>query len=84
MNRVSYGGGCINDVVMHLSEEKLPFGGVGKSGMNSYHGKKSYELFTHQKSVLDKHHKLELNLKYHPYTNKKLKFIKKFFNIKHK
>lgn len=84
MNRVSYGGGCINDVVMHISEENLPFGGVGKSGMNSYHGKKSYEVFTHSKSVLYKHPKYELNLKYPPYTKNKLKFIKTFFKIKQK
>jgi len=84
MNKVSYGGGCINDVVMHISEENLPFGGIGKSGMNSYHGKKSYEVFTHSKSVLDKHYKYELNLKYPPYTKNKLRFIKTFFKINQK
>lgn len=82
MNKMSYGGGCINDVVMHVSEENLPFGGVGKSGMNSYHGKESYQIFTHSKSILVKHSKKELNLKYPPYNNKKLKFVKWFFKIK--
>ncbi len=82
MNKMSYGGGCINDVIMHVSEENLPFGGVGKSGMNSYHGKESYKIFTHSKSVLEKNYKLEMNLKYPPYNKKKLKFVKWFFRIK--
>lgn len=84
MNKISYGGGCVNDVIMHLTEEQLPFGGVGKSGMNSYHGKKSFETFSHMKSVLAKNSKIELNIKYPPYTSKKLNFVKKFFKIKHK
>lgn len=82
MKRMSYGGGCVNDVIMHLSEENLPFGGVGKSGMNSYHSKKSYEIFTHYKSVLSKNPKLELDIKYPKYTDNQLKFVKKFFGIK--
>ena len=75
-----FGGGCINDVIMHLTEENLPFGGVGNSGMGSYHGKKTFYAFTHEKSVLVKN-KMELNLKYPPTTSKKLKFIKKFLKI---
>jgi len=78
---VSFGGGCINDVIMHLTSETLPFGGVGFSGTGSYHGKKSYETFTHQKSVLIKG-KAEINLKYPPYGDKKLKFIKTFMKCK--
>lgn len=84
MNRMSYGGGCVNDVIMHLSEEKLPFGGVGMSGMNSYHGKKSYEIFTHYKSVLAKSAKYELDLKYPKYNESKLNFVKSFFGVKKK
>ena len=84
MSKMSYGGGCVNDVIMHLSEEKLPFGGVGKSGMNSYHGKKSYEIFSHYKSILVKNYKKELSVKYPPYNHAKLRFSKIFFNIKHK
>ena len=84
MSLMSYGGGCVNDVIMHLSEEKLPFGGVGKSGMNSYHGKKSYEIFTHSKSILVKNPKIELNFKYDPHSDKKLKLSKMFFRIKRK
>ncbi len=84
MNKMSYGGGCVNDVIMHLSEEGLPFGGVGKSGMNSYHGKKSYETFSHYKSILVKNSKFELNVKYPKYNEDKLSFVKWFFKIKHK
>ena len=77
MNNCSFGGGCINDCIMHLTNEKLPFGGVGRSGMGSYHGKKSFETFSHEKSVLIKN-KTEINLKYPPYTDKKLKTVKAF------
>ena len=79
---LSFGGGCINDTIMHLTEEKLPFGGVGLSGCGSYHGKKSFEVFSHQKSVLRKHHNIELNLKYPPYNKSKLKLTKFYFRIK--
>lgn len=84
IKNVSFGGGCINDTIMHLTEEKLPFGGVGLSGMGSYHGKKSFEVFSHQKSILKKNSKLELNLKYPKYNDKKTKLTKMFFGIKNK
>lgn len=84
LKQVSFGGGCINDTIMHLTEEKLPFGGVGLSGMGSYHGKKSFEVFSHQKSILKKHHSLELNLKYPKYNKNKEKLTKIFFKIKEK
>ena len=77
------GGGCMNDTVMHLTEERLPFGGVGKSGTGSYHGAKSYETFTHAKSLLYKN-KQELNLKYPPYTDAKTNFVKRYFGINKK
>ena len=81
LNKMPFGGGCINDTVMHLTNTNLPFGGVGKSGMGSYHGKKSFETFSHQKSLLKKG-KLELNIKYPPVNEKKIKFIKKLAKIK--
>ena len=84
IKNLSFGGGCINDCIMHLTEEKLPFGGVGLSGMGAYHGKKSFEIFSHQKSVLKKHSKLELNLKYPPYNEKKLKLTKFYFRTNKK
>ena len=73
-----YGGGCINDVIMHLTNDELPFGGVGRSGMGSYHGQKSFETFSHSKSLLVKG-KAELNIKYPPYNNKKIKIVKMLY-----
>lgn len=81
INNCTFGGGCINDTIMHLTNENLPFGGVGKSGMGSYHGKKSFETFSHFRSVLIKG-RLEINIKYPPYNSKKMKLMKKFTNIK--
>ncbi|WP_054026392.1 aldehyde dehydrogenase [Bacillus sp. FJAT-28004] len=76
MSRVSFGGGCINDTIMHISNPYLPFGGVGSSGVGAYHGKYSFDLFSHQKSILKKSTKLELGLVFPPYAGK-LKNIKK-------
>ncbi|WP_342668692.1 hypothetical protein [endosymbiont 'TC1' of Trimyema compressum] len=66
----------IFDTIMHISANRLPFSGVGASGMGSYHGKKSFEAFSHYKSVLFKSIKIDLNLKYPPAANK-LKAVKK-------
>lgn len=76
-NQISFGGGCINDVIMHLASENLPFGGVGNSGIGNYHGKYGFEAFSHQKSVLKKATWGEPNIKYPPYSDKKLSWIKK-------
>ncbi|ANF52383.1 aldehyde dehydrogenase [Chryseobacterium glaciei] len=75
--KLSFGGGCINDVVMHLGNDNLPFGGVGSSGMGNYHGKFGFETFSHQKPVLEKATWGEPNIKYPPYSEKKLSWIKK-------
>ena len=74
---IRFGGGCINDTIMHLSSDNLPFGGVGESGMGNYHGKYSFYTFTHPKSILYKSTKMDIKLRYYPYTNKKEKLIKK-------
>ena len=76
-SKISFGGGCINDVVMHLSNENLPFGGVGSSGIGHYHGKFGFKAFSHQKAVLERATWGEPDLKYPPYTEKKLSWIKK-------
>lgn len=79
IQNVSFGGGSINDTIMHLASPYLPFGGVGNSGMGSYHGKKSFDAFSHFKSILKKSRYLDLALRYPPYDkdHKKLKkFIK--------
>ncbi len=78
MKNISFGGGCVNDVIMHLANEALPFGGVGSSGMGNYHGRASFNTFTHEKSIYAVRAPWELNLRYPPYTQKMLDFIKKF------
>jgi len=78
LNNMSFGGGCINDTIVHLATSNMGFGGVGDSGMGSYHGKESFNTFTHYKSILKKSNKLDLNMRYHPYTDKKFKVIKRF------
>lgn len=75
--QISFGGGCINDSIMHITNPNLPFGGVGNSGMGSYHGKYGFEAFSHHKSVMDKALWGEPNLKYPPYTDTKKKWIKR-------
>lgn len=77
MSNISFGGGCINDVVMHIANEYLPFGGVGQSGIGSYHGDQGFATFSHQKSVLKKATWGEPNLKYPPYSSSKLGWIKR-------
>jgi aldehyde dehydrogenase (NAD+) len=74
---LSFGGGAVNDVVMHLSNPHLPFGGVGHSGIGAYHGKHGMECFSHRKSILYKKNWFEAPLKYPPLGSKKLKWIKR-------
>ncbi len=69
MNEVPFGGGCINESVMHVGQGQLPFGGVGESGIGSYHGKSSFETFSHYKSVLKKSTLTDMPIKYPPYKN---------------
>lgn len=76
--RVQFGGGCVNDVVIHLASTQLPFGGVGGSGIGSYHGRKSFETFSHFKSVLKKSNVIDLPFRYTPYTKGKDKLIRFF------
>ncbi|CAM4455182.1 aldehyde dehydrogenase (NAD+) [Paenibacillus endophyticus] len=70
MNRISFGGGCINDTILHASNPHLPFGGVGTSGVGAYHGKHSFDVFSHRKSILKKSGKFELGLVFPPYDGK--------------
>ncbi len=77
LNSISFGGGCINDVIVHFTNDNLPFGGVGNSGMGSYHGKFGFEAFSHSKSVVDKATWGEPNVKYPPYSETKMKWIKR-------
>jgi len=79
MNEVQFGGGCINDTVAHLLNHELPFGGVGSSGVGAYHGKHSFDTFTHYKGVMNKVTWPDIPLRYPPY-NGKLGIIKKVIN----
>ena len=73
----SFGGGCINDTVIHLATPHMGFGGVGQSGMGSYHGKRSFDTFTHYRSIVKKSTWLDLPFRYFPYTEKKFGLIRR-------
>ncbi|WP_205666404.1 aldehyde dehydrogenase family protein [Anaerosphaera multitolerans] len=77
LKNCSFGGGCINDVLMQLTNPNLPFGGIGSSGFGSYHGKKSFDTFTHYKSIFKQSGFFDMPLRYPPYSENKLKLIKK-------
>lgn len=77
---VPFGGGCINDTISQYLNSNLPFGGIGSSGMGSYHGRYSYETFSHKKSILDKPIWPDPDFRYPPYTNIKINLVKKIFS----
>ncbi len=76
IDSVSFGGGCVNDTVVHVANPRMPFGGVGESGMGGYHGKNSFATFTHEKSIMKKSTLFDMPIRYAPYGNK-LKLLKK-------
>ncbi|GAB1613011.1 MULTISPECIES: aldehyde dehydrogenase [Mammaliicoccus] len=78
VNRISFGGGCINDTLMHVGNHNLPFGGVGHSGIGRYHGKASFELFSNQKGIMFKTTKLETGVLFPPYKGKG-KYVRAMF-----
>ena len=67
-SRISYGGGCVNDTVIHLATSEMAFGGVGESGMGGYHGKAGFDTFSHTKSMVDKKTWIDLPVRYQPYN----------------
>ncbi|NIK78961.1 aldehyde dehydrogenase (NAD+) [Paenibacillus castaneae] len=77
LERVSFGGGCVNDTLSHVASVHLPFGGVGSSGIGAYHGKSSFDVFSHQKSIVKRSTKLDLGFAYPPYTAD-MKWLKKW------
>lgn len=79
LNELSFGGGAINDTLMHIANPNLPFGGVGNSGIGQYHGKYSFNTFSHDKSYIFKTTRLESSIIFPPYKGK-FKYIKTFFN----
>ncbi|MGN0978068.1 MAG: aldehyde dehydrogenase family protein, partial [Faecousia sp.] len=67
-SRCAFGGGCVNDCIIHLATSQMGFGGVGESGMGAYHGKTGFDTFTHYKSIVDKKTWLDLPMRYQPYS----------------
>lgn len=76
IRNISFGGGCINDTIVHLATSYMPFGGVGDSGMGGYHGKASFDTFSHKKSIMKKSNLLDIPLRYPPYKEN-LKLLKR-------
>lgn len=76
IRRFTFGGGCVNDTISHVASAHLPFGGVGTSGMGNYHGRASFDTFTHTKSIVKKSTKIDIKLVFPPYKQK-IKLIKK-------
>lgn len=78
LNSCQFGGGCINDTIVHLATNNMGFGGVGESGMGAYHGKAGFETFSHKKSIVDKKNWIDVNMRYQPYTGFK-EFLLRMF-----
>lgn len=78
LDRCSFGGGCINDTIIHIATSHMGFGGVGNSGMGSYHGKKSFDTFTHYRSIVKKATWLDIPIRYRPYSKIKDKLLRFF------
>lgn len=76
LTTLSFGGGCINDTIVHLATSHMPFGGVGESGMGGYHGRASFDTFSHKKSILKKARWLDLPMRYPPYRKLYLKLVR--------
>jgi acyl-CoA reductase-like NAD-dependent aldehyde dehydrogenase len=77
LSRTTSGGACINDTIAHLSVPELPFGGVGASGMGAYHGRAGFETFSHRRSVLHKSTSFDVSLRYPPYHENKVKWVRR-------
>ena len=78
MDSARFGGGCINDTIIHLATSNMPFGGMGESGMGGYHGRAGFETFTHRKSIVDKKTWLDLPMRYQPYNKLGDRLIRMF------
>lgn len=76
--KVTFGGGCINDTILHLATSRMGFGGVGDSGMGAYHGIKSFQTFSHEKSILRKYNWIDMPMRYQPYTKIMDKLVRMF------
>lgn len=81
LNQISFGDSCVNDCILHIANLNLPFGGVGLSGMGNYHGRYSFETFSHRKSVYKKTMLIDLKLEYPPFSKKKLWWIRQLLKL---
>ena len=78
LRSVPFGGGCINDTIIHLATSRMGFGGVGHSGMGNYHGKRSFDTFSHEKSIVSKSTWMDLPVRYMPYSSLKDRLLRMF------
>jgi aldehyde dehydrogenase (NAD+) len=78
LERTSSGGACVNGTIVHISDARLPFGGVGPSGMGAYHGRHTFETFSHRKAVMTRGFSFDIKLMYPPYTERMVKLAKRF------
>ena len=78
LSRCQFGGGCINDTIVHLATNNMGFGGIGASGMGAYHGKVGFDTFSHKKSIVDKKTWIDVNMRYQPYSSFKEKLLRMF------
>jgi aldehyde dehydrogenase (NAD+) len=78
LNECRFGGGCVNDTIIHLATPHMAFGGVGGSGMGSYHGRKGFDCFSHEKSIVDKKTFIDLPMRYRPYKKSNEKLLRMF------
>ena len=80
LREVSFGGGCVNDTIIHIATSNLPFGGVGNSGKGHYHGKYTFHTFSHSKAVVKKYNWLDITMRYQPYSKLKDRLVRMFLN----
>ena len=76
LNEIPFGGGCVNNTLVHFANPNLPFGGIRSSGMGAYHGEASFQLFSHRKGIVNTPLWTDLKIRYQPYLNK-LKLVKR-------
>ena len=81
LDHCHFGGGCINDTIIHLATSAMPFGGVGESGMGGYHGKTGFETFSHYRSIVDKKTCMDLSIRYQKYSERKEKLLRLFLKL---
>ena len=78
LSRCSFGGGCVNDTIVHLATNNMGFGGVGESGMGAYHGKVGFDTFSHTKTIVNKKNWIDVKMRYQPYTGAKERMLRRF------